>query len=599
MSSFVNDIPLEISHNDDRLYRHITLSNKLEVMLISDPTTEKAACCCDVRVGAFADPDEFPGLAHFLEHLLFMGTESYPGENYYSAFLSSHGGYSNAYTSLENTVYYFDVTSGHLDEGLAIFAAFFTCPLFAEESTSREMNAVDSENSKNLQNDAWKSFQLLKHLSKTSHPFNKFSTGNLATLGGDKNSRSACIDFHKKFYSANIMKVCIYGKESLDELQVMAEKHFSDVKNLDLNPSDAVDVPPDAFGPEQLGRFVQMVPVSDLKTVELHWPIPACKHLYKTKSHRYLSHLLGHESEGSVLSALKEKNLANECYAGVGENFDTFATISFVIELTDLGVEQVDDVITCCFAYIGMLQQEGAQLWISKEMQDTATMNFRYKSKIKPDRYVTRVANNMHHHAIEHTLSGEELIFEDCHLEAQQVIQCLTPENALIFLKNKKFVGKTSEKEPWYGTEYNINTFDSKTQLDPWKAAMSAGKTHSDWGSLVHLPKVNEFMPTDFSLRFSEEDCNNEELESYWKHPKVIEVVSSGIFNNIDDSKVNAFISDRIEAIKASNEDEKESDTLTTDTGDENDLKDKQANKHIAPQTMAPWKNWQTNQYLH
>ena len=98
-----------------------------------------------------ADPAEAQGLAHFLEHMLFMGTEKYPEENQYSAFLSAHGGYSNAYTAQENTVYYFDVNTAHFEEALDLFASFFTCPLFTEGSTGREINAVDSENSKNLQ----------------------------------------------------------------------------------------------------------------------------------------------------------------------------------------------------------------------------------------------------------------------------------------------------------------------------------------------------------------------------------------------------------------------------------------------------------------
>lgn len=80
-----------------------------------------------------------------------MGTEKYPQENEYSAFLNNHGGSSNAYTAQENTVYYFDVQSEHFTKALDLFASFFTCPLFTESATSREINAVDSENSKNLQ----------------------------------------------------------------------------------------------------------------------------------------------------------------------------------------------------------------------------------------------------------------------------------------------------------------------------------------------------------------------------------------------------------------------------------------------------------------
>ena len=142
---------IQISPNDKRSYRHLTLSNGLAVVLVQDDETEKSSACVDVRVGSMADPKEMPGLAHFLEHMLFLGTESYPVENAYSSFLNSHGGMSHAYTDQENTVYYFDVQNNAFEEAMNMFSSFFTCPLFSETATARETNAVDSENQKNLQ----------------------------------------------------------------------------------------------------------------------------------------------------------------------------------------------------------------------------------------------------------------------------------------------------------------------------------------------------------------------------------------------------------------------------------------------------------------
>jgi nardilysin len=53
---------------------------------------KKAAAAVSVRVGSFSDPRDAQGLAHFLEHMLFMGSEKFPDENDYDDFLSSHGG---------------------------------------------------------------------------------------------------------------------------------------------------------------------------------------------------------------------------------------------------------------------------------------------------------------------------------------------------------------------------------------------------------------------------------------------------------------------------------------------------------------------------
>jgi insulysin len=60
---------------DIRQYRVIRLRNQLEVLLIHDPETDKASAALDVHVGSFSDPKDMPGLAHAVEHMLFMGTE--------------------------------------------------------------------------------------------------------------------------------------------------------------------------------------------------------------------------------------------------------------------------------------------------------------------------------------------------------------------------------------------------------------------------------------------------------------------------------------------------------------------------------------------
>eukprot|EP00959_Pyramimonas_sp_CCMP1952_P000249 4776-Pyramimonas_sp.AAC.3 len=62
---------LIIPRNDKSEYRHLVLSNRMEVLIVSDPESEKAAAAMDMRVGAFSDPEDVPGLAHFLEHMLF------------------------------------------------------------------------------------------------------------------------------------------------------------------------------------------------------------------------------------------------------------------------------------------------------------------------------------------------------------------------------------------------------------------------------------------------------------------------------------------------------------------------------------------------
>jgi len=96
-------------------------------------------------VGAALDPKPLYGTAHFLEHMLFMGTAKYPSENEYTEYIKNNGGMNNAYTSLTNTNYHFDCANDVFEGALDRFAQFFIEPLLGEESAEREMKAVDSE----------------------------------------------------------------------------------------------------------------------------------------------------------------------------------------------------------------------------------------------------------------------------------------------------------------------------------------------------------------------------------------------------------------------------------------------------------------------
>lgn len=92
-----------VSPNDERAFTVVTLTNGLETLLVSDPEADKAAAAADVGSGSWKDPPTVEGLAHFTEHMLFLGTVRYPEPDGYQRYLSAHGGFSNAYTDSEHT----------------------------------------------------------------------------------------------------------------------------------------------------------------------------------------------------------------------------------------------------------------------------------------------------------------------------------------------------------------------------------------------------------------------------------------------------------------------------------------------------------------
>lgn len=198
-----------------RSFRGLLLQNGLRVLLASDPSAERAAAALCVRAGYFDDPAEVPGLAHFCEHMLFLGTRKFPAEDSFDSLITAAAGSNNAYTSSETTCYFFDVDAPRLGDALDRFSQFFVKdgPLFTASATARELNAIESEHSKNLQADSWREQEVLKLISarlsaaasaaSAPHPYAKFGTGNKRTLSDEPlaagvDVRSALLAYHKR-----------------------------------------------------------------------------------------------------------------------------------------------------------------------------------------------------------------------------------------------------------------------------------------------------------------------------------------------------------------------------------------------------------------
>ena len=107
------------SVNDDRNYLPLTLKNGMNCLFVHDPDATISAAALSVKVGS--QDDTVNGIAHFLEHMLFMGSKKYPDENLYSSLLAKYAGKSNAFTGSTQTCYYFDVHSEKFAEVLDVF----------------------------------------------------------------------------------------------------------------------------------------------------------------------------------------------------------------------------------------------------------------------------------------------------------------------------------------------------------------------------------------------------------------------------------------------------------------------------------------------
>ena len=114
------------------------LPNDIKALLISDAETEEAAVALNVGVGSYSDPDYLPGLAHFLEHMLFMGSEKYPDMDDFPNLIALNTGIFNAFTNPENTNFHFQIAHGGLEKTMEVFANFFINPLLLSDTVDKE-----------------------------------------------------------------------------------------------------------------------------------------------------------------------------------------------------------------------------------------------------------------------------------------------------------------------------------------------------------------------------------------------------------------------------------------------------------------------------
>ena len=473
------------SPNDTAEYGAAQLDNGLRVLLVSDPDTDKAAAALTVRVGSRNDPRDRPGLAHFLEHMLFLGTDEYPEAGDYHRFISANGGSQNAFTSYEFTTYFFDIEPRQLEPALDRFARFFVAPLFTPRYVDREINAVESEFRSRIENDARRRIEAEKTVMNQTHPYTKFQGGNLETLrGGD--IRAELVSFYEANYSADRMTLVVYGAESLDVLEQWVQERFSAVRRIQTTIAEPT-VP--LFSPETLPLRLNVEPVKDQRSVHLVFPIEPIRHQYQSKPLHYVANLLGHEGEGSLLSTLKSRGWADDLSAGAGLSHDTEATFSVHMSLTEAGLEHVDDIVDLFFEQIHLIGERGVRRWTFDEQKQLSELGFRFKQRSEPAGYVTSLATSLHLYPAHDVLYGPYRLSKFDADAIARVLARLTPNNMLMTVTAKGL--PVDNNTSWMKTPYSTSALEQDV-LARWR--------ESGTDNELALPVPNQFLPKNLSL---------------------------------------------------------------------------------------------------
>ena len=360
------------------------LKNDIKYVLMSDPFLQKSFVSVSINIGSFANPKEYMGLAHFLEHMLFLGSTKYPDENHYNNRLNELGGYSNAYTTYNKTVYFFNVFDNGLSEIIDIFSRFFIDPLFNIDSVKREMNAVNNEHKKNVNSMMWRNQQLRLNLTNMESSTNTFSTGNLDTLDKD-DIRDKMIEFYKKYYNSNNISICIGSSKPITELKDIIEGTFGLIKSAESESSIFKIMKP-IYSENRNKTFYEQTLV---KTFDLTY-------IFEIPLYNYdftiLKSILLNRSKNSLYFHLK--NLGLISMINIDIDNDVMGLFTINIYLTEKGFEKIKIINSLMMITLNNIIENCDFEEYAKYYQKISYINWKYLSKIDAESLCNMLSEN-------------------------------------------------------------------------------------------------------------------------------------------------------------------------------------------------------------
>ncbi len=206
------------------------LPNGLRLHLAHDPAASRAAAWLRVAAGSHDEPSAHPGLAHFLEHLSFLGGAAFPGDERLMPWLQVRGGQVNASTRGRTTDYFFEVTAEHLGAGLARLIDMLARPLLDIDAQRREREVLEAEY---LARSADEQTQIDAALAlglPAGHPLRRFAAGRRDSLALENDAfQRALREFHAAHYHAGNCQLWLQGPQTLDELERLAQRACADL----------------------------------------------------------------------------------------------------------------------------------------------------------------------------------------------------------------------------------------------------------------------------------------------------------------------------------------------------------------------------------
>lgn len=481
----------------ERKTAKIRLANGLEAYIVSDPMADQSAAAMAVQAGSWNDPAEYPGMAHFCEHMLFRGSQKFPNQTEFSDLVSDGNGQNNAFTAPNRTVYLFSSCDESFLMLLERFAHFFIDPLFDPSGIEHEMHAVDQEFAKNLENDLWREYMVFKETGNSDHPNARFTIGNSQTLSNIP--QSALKKWHSQYYIAEKMRLVLYSPLPLDALKETVRNFFGPVPTHAPTPFDSSA---SIVSNNQKGHFIYIQPIKQKQTLTLSWELPIELSCDPSKSADLFCYVLDRGHPYSLYEQLKKEGVIDEVQIQIEEMGDIqHRFLQIQLDLTSQGFNQINNVIFRCFQAINGLKNSRIPTYLFQEMNKIAKLRYQYQPRQEAFQFVSSIGSTIIDESIQ-TFPRDTLLAA-CY-DADKIAQVgryLTPENCIFFLQadfSKSNIA-LDRRERWIGAQYAVQQIPAG-QLKIWREA----EPHPN----IRIADPNHFIPSNFDLVSAPNDPN-------------------------------------------------------------------------------------------
>lgn len=469
------------SPNDDRDYAAFVLPNGLQVVVVSDPTIETAAASLAVGVGSAHNPPEQQGLAHYLEHMLFLGTEKFPEPDGFMKFTQANGGMTNAFTAYEHTNYLFSINANQFDEALDRFSDYFKAPTFDPLYSDKERNAVHNEWSLQKAQDGWNIYRLQGITANPANPSAQFTIGNLDTLSDKPNSTlyDEMKRFYEQYYSANIMKLTLVGKQPIGELKALAEKHFAGIRN---NSVELPSITVKGLTADQYAQAISYQPIRDMRVIFIDFPLVSNEHQWRVKPNEFVLNLLTSEEPGTLGEQLRSKGWVKTVTAyadSAAYGGDGFLRVQ--VELTESGLAHQDAIIASVFSYVDLIKAKGLNADYFRELKAMAEKNFANAPKASALDHAVSVSMAQFDYPVEHVLNANYVYDRYDEKAIRHVLTQLDERKARVWFINEKV--KADTPIPFFDGTYSIAPISAEQQAT-WASLKST--------TAYQLPPLND-----------------------------------------------------------------------------------------------------------